>query len=58
MQLAISQSRVIVDHDGLHRPMLSSGQISFLGLGKQTDFEAEVITDRGLPVVDVQSDAQ
>jgi arginase len=25
-----------------HRPMLSSGQISFLGLGRRTDFEAEV----------------
>src|ERR1019366_8056562 len=37
-----------------HRPMLSSGQISFLGLGPQTDFEAEVISDRGLPVIDVQ----
>ena len=40
-----------------HRPMLSSGQISFLGLGPHTDFEAEVISDRGLPVVDVQSAA-
>ncbi len=37
-----------------HRPMLSSGQVSFLGLGPQTDFEAEVISDRELPVVDVQ----
>jgi arginase len=37
-----------------HRPMLSSGQISFLGLGPHTDFEAEVIADRGLPVVEVQ----
>jgi arginase len=36
------------------RPMLSSGQISFLGLGPNTDFEAEVISDRKLPVVDVQ----
>jgi arginase len=36
------------------RPMLSSGQISFLGLGPHTDFEAEVISDRRLPVVDVQ----
>jgi arginase len=35
------------------RPMLSSGQISFLGLGPHTRFEAEVISDRGLPVVDV-----
>jgi arginase len=34
--------------------MLSSGQISFLGLGPHTDFEAEVISDRRLPVVDVQ----
>jgi arginase len=33
--------------------MLSSGQISFLGLGPHTDFEAEVIADRRLPVVDV-----
>jgi arginase len=37
------------------RPMLSAGQISFLGLGPQTDFEAKVIADLGLPVVDVQS---
>ena len=37
-----------------HRPMLSSEQVSFLGLGPQTDFEAEVISDRRLPVVDVQ----
>ena len=37
-----------------HRPMLSPGQISFLGLGSHTDFEAEVISDHGLPVVDVQ----
>ncbi len=36
-----------------HRPMLSSGQISFLGLGPHTDFEAEVISARRLPVVDV-----
>jgi arginase len=36
------------------RPMLSSGQISFLGLGPHTAFEAEVISDRRLPVVDVQ----
>ncbi len=36
------------------RPMLSAGQISFLGLGPQTDFEAEVISDRRLPVVGVQ----
>jgi arginase len=39
------------------RPMLSPGQISFLGLGPQTDFEAEVISDRKLPVIDVQSSA-
>jgi arginase len=39
------------------RPMLSPGQISFLGLGPQTDFEAEVISDRELPVVDLQSTA-
>ncbi len=37
-----------------HRPMLRSGQISFLGLGPHTDFEAAVISDRRLPVVDVQ----
>jgi arginase len=37
-----------------HRPMLSSGQISFLGLGPHTEFEAKVISDRRLPVVDVQ----
>jgi arginase len=36
-----------------HRPMLTSGQISFLGLGLQTDFEASVISDLGLPSVDV-----
>jgi arginase len=36
-------------------PMLSSGEISFLGLGPRTDFEARVIADRGLPVVDVAS---
>jgi arginase len=36
------------------RPMLSSEQVSFLGLGPQTDFEAEVISERRLPVVDVQ----
>ena len=35
------------------RPMLSREQISFLGLGPHTDFEAEVIADRRLPVVDV-----
>jgi arginase len=37
--------------------MLGTGQISFLGLGPHTDFEAEVIADRGLPVVDVRSTA-
>jgi arginase len=37
------------------RPMLSPGQVSFLGLGRHTAFEAEVIADRGLPVVDVES---
>ncbi|MBV8735297.1 MAG: arginase family protein [Solirubrobacterales bacterium] len=37
------------------RPMLSSGQISFLGLGPHTDFEAEVIAGRRLPVVDVMN---
>jgi arginase len=36
------------------RPMLSSGQISFLGVGPQTDFEATVIADRRLAVVGVQ----
>ncbi len=39
------------------RPMLGAGQISFLGLGSRTDFEAEVIADRGLSVVDVRSTA-
>ena len=39
------------------RPILSAGQISFLGLGPHTDFEAEVIADRRLPVVDVRSAA-
>ncbi|HLH66472.1 MAG TPA: hypothetical protein VKV27_12275 [Solirubrobacteraceae bacterium] len=37
------------------RPMLSAGQISFLGLGPHTDFEAEVIARHGLPAVDLQS---
>ena len=37
-----------------HRPMLGPGQISLLGLGPHTDFEAEVISDHELPVVDVQ----
>jgi arginase len=37
--------------------MLGSGQVSFLGLGRQTDFEAQVIAERRLPVVDVQSAA-
>ena len=37
------------------RPMLSAGQISFLGLGPHTDFGAEVIVDHRLPVVDVRS---
>ncbi len=36
------------------RPMLSSEQVSFLGLGPHTDFEAKVISDRRLPVVDVR----
>ncbi|HSZ13872.1 MAG TPA: arginase family protein [Solirubrobacteraceae bacterium] len=39
------------------RPMLSAGQISFLGLGPHTDFEAQVIAERSLPVVDVRSTA-
>jgi arginase len=39
------------------RPMLSAGQISFLGLGPHTDFEAETIANRKLPVVDVRSAA-
>jgi arginase len=39
------------------RPMLSAEQISFLGLGPHTEFEAGVIVDRGLPVVDVRSAA-
>jgi arginase len=42
---------------GGQRPMLSTEQISFLGLGPHTDFEAEVIADRGLSVVDVRSTA-
>jgi arginase len=36
------------------RPMLSAEQISFLGLGPHTDFEADLIADRRLPVVDVK----
>lgn len=39
------------------RPMLSSEQIGFLGLGPHTDFEAGVISDRKLPVVDVRTAA-
>ena len=38
---------------GAQRPMVGPGQISFLGLGPHTDFEARVIADRRLPVVDV-----
>jgi arginase len=46
-------------HDGLaalagQRPMLGVEQISFLGLGLLTDFEAAVIADRELSVVGVQ----
>ncbi|MGH2867842.1 MAG: arginase family protein, partial [Solirubrobacteraceae bacterium] len=40
-----------------HRPMLSPGQVSFLGLGPHTDFEAEVLTNRSLPVLDVATAA-
>jgi arginase len=36
------------------RPILRSGQISFLGLGPQSDFEAEILADRGLPVVSME----
>ena len=39
------------------RPMLSAGQISFLGLGPHTDFEAEAIADGRLPVVGVRTAA-
>jgi arginase len=39
------------------RPMLSSEQISFLGLGPHTDFEARMISDRRLPVVNMQMTA-
>ncbi len=39
------------------RPMLRSEQISFLGLGPHTDFEAQVISDRGMSVIDVQTAA-
>jgi arginase len=42
---------------GAQRPMLGSGQISFLGLGPHTDFEARIIADRQLPAVDVESAA-
>ncbi len=42
---------------GGQRPMLGSEQISFLGLGSHTDFEARVIADRRLPVVNVASAA-
>ncbi len=37
-----------------HRPMLTSGQVSFLGLGPHTDFEAEVLADQSLPAVAVE----
>jgi arginase len=37
------------------RPMLDSRQISILGLGPRTDFEAEVIAQRQLAVVDVET---
>ncbi len=37
------------------RPMLGAAQVSLLGLGPHTAFEAEVIADRALPVVDVLS---
>jgi arginase len=37
--------------------MLGPGQVSFLGLGPQTAFEAELINDRSLPVVDVETAA-
>jgi arginase len=47
---AIDGLAVLADH----RPMVSSGQVSFLGLGPHTDFEAQVIADHRLPVVDVQ----
>ena len=40
-----------------HRPMLGCERISFLGLGPKTDFEAEVISDRRLPVVDLRRTA-
>jgi arginase len=38
-----------------YRPMLRSEQISFLGLGQQTEFEAGIIAGRRLPVVVVES---
>ena len=37
------------------RPMIGSRQISILGLGPHTEFEAEVIAQRQLPVVDVET---
>jgi arginase len=42
---------------GAQRPMLGAEQISFLGLGPHTDFEARVIADRRLPVVNVEGAA-
>jgi arginase len=42
---------------GVQLPMLGSGQISFLGLGPHTDFEASVIAERRLPVVTVENAA-
>jgi arginase len=39
------------------RPMLRPAQVSFLGLGPQTPFEAEVISNLGVPVVDVRAAA-
>lgn len=39
----------------VHRPLLSFGQVSFLGLGRYTDFEAALIDERKLQVVDIES---
>lgn len=36
------------------RPMLSAEQVSFLGLGPHTEFEADLISSRRLHVVDVE----
>ena len=38
-----------------HRPMLGTDQISFLGLGPHSEFETQMIADRRLAAVDVET---